>query len=233
MRRLSSIASGPICPASHGFFSRPTPCSLGNGAAERHGQVHDLSEGEFGAAGHRGVIRSKTISGWVFRRPRARSPKWSADGPRRSGRFRRPIRPAPGGHAHILEQQRTFGLNRRDGEPAGDHECFAPSSGSDVEKTSVAPCSANTRAMNSASSAPDGPRSSDAATIIAAAERSRPIRSLSSTALMATESMNSSIDGRIRPVIVTTASAAACTESNVATTVHAAFCWGVVAVSPR
>jgi hypothetical protein len=48
---------------------------------------------------------------------------------------------------------------------------------------------------------------------------------LSSTALIATASMNSSIDGRIRPVMVTTALAAASTESNVATTVHAE-CWG-------
>ncbi len=51
--------------------------------------------------------------------------------------------------------------------------------------------------MNSASSIPDGPRSSVAATIIAAASRSRPIRSLSSTALIDPESMNSSIDGLI------------------------------------
>jgi hypothetical protein len=80
--------------------------------------------------------------------------------------------------------------------------------------------------MNSASSTPEGPRSSVAATIIAAAFRSRPIRSLSSTALIAAASMNSSIDGRILPVIVTTAPAAASTESNVATTVLATCCGG-------
>ena len=67
--------------------------------------------------------------------------------------------------------------------------------------------------MYSASSTPARPRSSVAATIIAAASRSRPIFSLSSTALIATASMNSSIDGRILPVMVTTASAAASTES--------------------
>ena len=38
--------------------------------------------------------------------------------------------------------------------------------------------------------------------------------------------MNSSIDGRILPVMVTTAFAAASTESNVATTVHAECCGG-------
>ena len=65
-----------------------------------------------------------------------------------------------------------------------------------------------------------------AATIIAAALRSRPICSLSSTALIDAASMNSSIDGRILPVMVTTASAAASTESNVATTVHATCCGG-------
>ena len=43
---------------------------------------------------------------------------------------------------------------------------------------------------------------------------------------MAAESMNSSIDGRILPVIVTTACAAASTESNVATTVLATCCGG-------
>jgi len=102
----------------------------------------------------------------------------------------------------------------------------SPSSGSSVEYTSVAPCSVNTRAMYSVSSTPAGPRSSDAATIIAAALRSRPIFSLSSTALMATESMNSSIDGRILPVIATTASAAAATESNDATTVQPLCCGG-------
>ena len=100
----------------------------------------------------------------------------------------------------------------------------SPSSGSSVENTSVAPCSVNTAAMYSASSAPAGPRSSVAATIIAAALRSSPILSLSSTALIATPSMNSSIDGRILPVMVTTASAAAATESNEATTVHPR-CW--------
>ena len=54
---------------------------------------------------------------------------------------------------------------------------------------------------------------------MAAALRSRPIRSLSSTALMATASMNSSMDGRIFPVILTTELVAASTESKVATTV--------------
>ena len=95
----------------------------------------------------------------------------------------------------------------------------SPSTGSSVEKHSVAPASLNTCAMNSASWAPAGPRSSEAATIMAAALRSRPIRSLSSTALMATASMNSSMDGRIFPVMVTTELVAASTESKVATTV--------------
>lgn len=43
---------------------------------------------------------------------------------------------------------------------------------------------------------------------------------------MATESMNSSIEGRIRAVTATTPFMAASTESNVATTVHGECCGG-------
>ncbi|SKU20651.1 Uncharacterised protein [Mycobacteroides abscessus subsp. abscessus] len=74
--------------------------------------------------------------------------------------------------------------------------------------------------MSSASSVEVLPRSSERATSMAPAARSRPIFSLSSTALIATESMNSSIDGRICAVIAKTASVASCTDEKVATTVH-------------
>ncbi|CFR76268.1 Uncharacterised protein [Mycobacterium tuberculosis] len=61
---------------------------------------------------------------------------------------------------------------------------------------------------------------------MAAASRSRSIRKVSSTALIATESMNSSIAGRSRPVTPSTASTAACTEPKLATTMLDAFCAG-------
>src|SRR6516162_3870877 len=102
----------------------------------------------------------------------------------------------------------------------------SPSSGSSVENTSVAPFSANTAAITSASSPDARPRSSDPATSIAAAPRSRSIRKVSSTALIATESMNSSIEGRSRATTPSTASTAAVTDPNVATTTLDVFCAG-------
>ncbi|CNI48612.1 Uncharacterised protein [Mycobacterium tuberculosis] len=61
---------------------------------------------------------------------------------------------------------------------------------------------------------------------MAAAERSRPIRSVSSTALIATASMNSSIEGRSRAATPSTASTAACTDAKEATTTLDARCAG-------
>ena len=52
------------------------------------------------------------------------------------------------------------------------------------------------------------------------------MRRVSSTALIATESMNSSIDGRSRAETPSTASTAACTEAKLATTTLDAFCAG-------
>ena len=52
------------------------------------------------------------------------------------------------------------------------------------------------------------------------------MRKVSSTALIATESMNSSIDGRSRAVTPSTASTAASTVAKPATTMLDAFCLG-------
>ncbi len=102
----------------------------------------------------------------------------------------------------------------------------SPSSGSSVEKTSVAPFSANNAAITPASSPADAPRSSEPAITSAAASRSRPIFSLSSTAFTATESMNSSIDGRIRLDTASTPLTAASSDAKVATTVLDRCCLG-------
>ncbi len=199
---------GPELARQPGPFQPADAVFAGDGAAEPDARSM-ISPNAFWRARHRRVGGSYTISGWVLPSPACAITEiirsWFAAilpprRPDRRGRAAGRRRP----RAAVSPWPRPRG-SRIGARPRTPH----PRPGRTVENTSFAPCSVNTLAMNSASSTPEGPRSSVAATIIAAAFRSRPIRSLSSTALIAAESMNSSIDGRILPVIVTTAPAAA------------------------
>ena len=97
----------------------------------------------------------------------------------------------------------------------------SPSSGSDVLNTSAAPLASHACRIISISSAAAPPGASERPSSRAPAVRSSPIFTKSSTALMLPLSISSSIDGRSFEVMATTASAAASTEANVATNVHA------------
>ncbi len=102
----------------------------------------------------------------------------------------------------------------------------SPSSGSSVEKTSVAWFSSHSPAISSHSAAAWPAGSSDWMTSIAAASRSSPILVRSSTALMVGRSMNSSIEGRSRRVMASTVAVASSRVANVATRVAGGRCVG-------
>ena len=88
-------------------------------------------------------------------------------------------------------------------------------------------CSSQSPAISSHSAAAWPAGSSDWMTSIAAASRSSPILVRSSTALMVGRSMNSSIEGRSRRVIASTVAVASSRVANVATRVAGGRCFGI------
>jgi hypothetical protein len=122
MRRFSAIASGPICPANHGRFNRPTPCSPVI-AAEAYCKVHDFAERDLGTLFHRrvaGVVDDQRVSVAVAGMRDDRDHHVAVGGDARDSRHE--IAQAGQRHTDVLEQQRPLGLHCRNREPTGSHE---------------------------------------------------------------------------------------------------------------
>ena len=152
----ASRAPGPIVGQPRP--SRPAVFA-GDRSAQCDRQIHDVAEGCLGPPGHLRIGGVETISGWVLPSPACAITEiigwW-----RRSSRCPPPVRqtrPA----ARRRPRGAAIPWPRRPGwRIAGRHERLA-SSDRMSKKTSVAPHSANTAAMNSASSTPGAPLSSE------------------------------------------------------------------------
>ena len=226
MRRLRSMTSSPSWTGSHGALSRPTPCSPVMVPPMPIARSMTSPNASWARAARSGSSSSRTMIGWVLP-----SPAWATSAIGMSRRAEISSIPATscgsaGSGTPTSSSSSEPTLPRLVNAARRATVNCSPSSGSSVANTSVAPFARNASEMSSVSAARSAPVRSDCASSIAPAEVSSPIRRSASTARIETLSMNSSIAGRMRLVIASTASLHATTSGKIPTTVERGGCSG-------